>query len=86
MKKLEILGTGCPKCIKLEELTRKAASELGIEAEITKVKDINQIMNYGVMMTPALVVDGVVKVVGKVPSLEDKIGRASCRERVFRVV
>ncbi|HOT47126.1 MAG TPA: thioredoxin family protein [Spirochaetota bacterium] len=71
MKKLEILGTGCPKCIKLEELTRKAASELGIEAEITKVKDINQIMNYGVMMTPALVVDGVVKVVGKVPSLED---------------
>jgi len=69
--KLEILGTGCPKCIKLEELTRKAASELGIEAEITKVKDINQIMNYGVMMTPALVVDGVVKVVGKVPSLED---------------
>ncbi|HPC42337.1 MAG TPA: thioredoxin family protein [Spirochaetota bacterium] len=71
MKKLEILGTGCPKCIKLEELTRKVASELGIEAEITKVKDINQIMNYGVMMTPALVVDGVVKVVGKVPSLED---------------
>ncbi|HNW29969.1 MAG TPA: thioredoxin family protein [Spirochaetota bacterium] len=69
--KLEILGTGCAKCIKLEELTRQAASELGIEAEITKVKDINQIMNYGVMMTPALVVDGVVKVVGKVPSLED---------------
>jgi small redox-active disulfide protein 2 len=69
--KLEILGTGCPKCIKLEELTRKAVSELGLEAEITKVKDINQIMNYGVMMTPALVVDGVVKVVGKVPSLED---------------
>ncbi|MCU0846512.1 MAG: thioredoxin family protein [Spirochaetes bacterium] len=69
--KLEILGTGCPKCIKLEELTRQAASELGLEAEITKVKDINQIMNYGVMMTPALVVDGVVKVVGKVPSLED---------------
>ena len=69
--KLEILGVGCPKCIKLEELTRKAASELGIEAEITKVKDIKKIMDYGVMMTPALVVDGVVKVVGKVPSLED---------------
>ncbi len=68
---LEILGTGCPKCIKLEELTRKAASELGIEAEIIKVKDINQIMNYGVMMTPALVVDGVVKVVGKVPPVEE---------------
>ena len=69
--KLEILGTGCPKCIKLEELTRKAASELGIEAEISKVKDIKKIMDYGVMMNPALVVDGVVKVVGKVPSLED---------------
>jgi small redox-active disulfide protein 2 len=68
---LEILGTGCPKCVKLEELTRKAASELGIEAEIIKVKDINQIMNYGVMMTPALVVDGVVKVVGKVPPVEE---------------
>ncbi len=69
--KLEILGTGCPKCTKLEELTRKAVSELGVEAEITKVKDINQIMNYGVMITPALVVDGVVKVVGKVPPVEE---------------
>jgi small redox-active disulfide protein 2 len=69
--KLEILGTGCPKCIKLEELTRKAASELGIEAEISKVKDIKAIMNYGVMITPALVVDGEVKVAGKVPSVEE---------------
>ncbi len=69
--KLEILGTGCPKCIKLEEITRKAAEELGIEAEITKVKDVKDIMNYGVMITPALVVDGVVKVAGKVPSIED---------------
>ena len=69
--KLEILGTGCPKCIKLEELTRKAAGELGLDAEITKVKEIDQIMNYGVMITPALVVDGVVKVAGKVPSIEE---------------
>lgn len=69
--KLEILGTGCPKCIKLEELTRKAASELGVEADITKVKDIKAIMNYGVMITPALVVDGEVKVAGKIPSLEE---------------
>ena len=69
--KLEILGTGCPKCTRLEELTRTAASELGIEAEIIKVKDIKKIMEYGVMMTPALVVDGTVKSSGKVPSVEE---------------
>jgi len=69
--KLEILGTGCPKCIKLEELARKAASDLGIEAEVKKVKDVKEIMRYGVMITPALVVDGEVKVAGKVPSLEE---------------
>ncbi|HNV47085.1 MAG TPA: thioredoxin family protein [Spirochaetota bacterium] len=69
--KLEILGTGCAKCIKLEELTRKAVADLGVDAEILKVKDIKDIMSYGVMMTPALVVDGEVKVVGKVPSVEE---------------
>jgi small redox-active disulfide protein 2 len=69
--KLEILGTGCPKCLKLEELTRKAASELGIDAEITKVKEVKDIMNYGVMITPALVVDGEVMVAGKVPTVEE---------------
>ena len=71
MKKIEILGSGCSKCNKLEELSRKAADELGIEYEVSKVKDINKIMEYGVMVTPALVVDGKVKVSGKVPSLED---------------
>ncbi|MBN2401807.1 MAG: TM0996/MTH895 family glutaredoxin-like protein [Spirochaetes bacterium] len=71
MKKIQILGTGCPKCMKLEEVSRKAADELGIEYEMEKVKDINKIMEFGVMMTPALVVDGEVKVVGKVPSTED---------------
>ncbi|HOW83409.1 MAG TPA: thioredoxin family protein [Spirochaetota bacterium] len=69
--KLEILGTGCPKCTKLEEVTRKAAGELGIDAEISKVKEIDKIMGYGVMITPALVVDGVVKVAGKVPSVDE---------------
>lgn len=69
--KLEILGTGCAKCVKLEELTKKAVQELGVDAEVTKVKDIKDIMNYGVMITPALVVDGVVKVAGKVPSVEE---------------
>ncbi len=71
MKKLEILGTGCAKCVKLEESARKAVSELGIEAEVTKVKDIKAIMAYGVMITPALVVDGEVKVAGKIPSVEE---------------
>lgn len=71
MKKLQILGTGCPKCKKLAEATEIAAKELGIEFEIIKVTDINEIMNFGVMMTPCLAVDGTVKVVGRVPSVEE---------------
>jgi small redox-active disulfide protein 2 len=71
MKSLKILGTGCPKCTKLAELTHQAAAELGLEHEIVKVTDLNAIMSHGVMMTPALVVDGEVKCVGKVPSLEE---------------
>ncbi len=71
MKKIQVLGMGCAKCNKLEELSKKAAEELGIEYELEKVKDIKKIMEYGVMTTPALVVDGEVKVAGKVPSIED---------------
>ncbi len=71
MKKLQILGTGCPKCKKLAENAEAAAKELGIEFEIEKITDINEIMKFGVMMTPALVVDGDVKVVGKVPSPDE---------------
>jgi len=71
MKKLQILGTGCAKCKKLTENTEAAAKALGLEYELGKVTDINQIMAFGVMMTPALAVDGVVKVVGKVPSAEE---------------
>ncbi len=71
MKKIQILGTGCPKCKKLAENAETAAKVLGIEYEIEKVTDINEIMNFGVMMTPALVVDGDVKIAGKVPSVED---------------
>ncbi len=71
MKKIQILGTGCPKCKKLAENAEAAAKELGIEFEIEKVTDINEIMKFGVMMTPALVVDGDVKVVGKVPSTDE---------------
>lgn len=71
MKKLQILGTGCPKCKKLAENTEAAAKELGIAYELEKVTDINAIMGFGVMMTPALAVDGQVKVVGKVPSPDE---------------
>jgi small redox-active disulfide protein 2 len=70
MKKLQILGTGCPKCKKLAENVDAAAKAMGIEYTIEKVTDINQIMQFGVMMTPALAVDGVVKLVGKVPDVE----------------
>ena len=70
MKKLQILGTGCPKCKKLAENVEAAAKALGIEYTIEKVTDINQIMQFGVMMTPALAVDGEVKLVGKVPDVE----------------
>ncbi|OPX19598.1 MAG: thioredoxin family protein [Desulfobacca sp. 4484_104] len=71
MKKLQILGPGCPKCIELGQRTEEAAKSLGLDYELEKVTELNQIMAYGVMMTPALVVDGEVKVVGQVPSLED---------------
>jgi small redox-active disulfide protein 2 len=71
MKKIEILGTGCPKCNQLTERTKEAVKELKIEADVVKVQDIKQISSYGVMITPALAVDGTVKVAGKVPSVEE---------------
>ncbi len=71
MKKIQILGTGCPKCKKLAENAEAAARELNLDFEIEKITDINEIMNFAVMMTPALAVDGEVKVLGKVPSVED---------------
>lgn len=70
MKTLQILGTGCPKCAKLAANTEAAAKALGLEYELVKVTDINEIMKMGVMMTPALAVDGHVKLVGKVPEPE----------------
>lgn len=65
--KVEILGIGCAKCHKLFELTKDVAAKNGIEAEIIKVEDLKVFANYGVFMTPALVVDGEVKVAGKIP-------------------
>lgn len=70
MKKIQILGTGCPKCKKLAECAEQAAKELGIEYEIEKVTKLNDIIQFGVMVTPALVLDGQVKIAGKVPTIE----------------
>ncbi|MGD9930753.1 MAG: thioredoxin family protein [Mangrovibacterium sp.] len=68
---IKVLGTGCPKCKALENATREAVAEAGINALVTKVEDIVEIMNYGVMTTPALVVDGKIVVKGKVPSVAE---------------
>ena len=74
--KIQILGTGCPKCNQLYQNAQQAVAELAIDAELEKVTNLNDIMAFGVMVTPALVIDGQVKTSGK------EIGRASCRERV----
>jgi len=71
MKKIQILGTGCPKCKALAANAEAAVRALGIDAEIEKVEKIQDIIKFGVMMTPALVVDGQVKSVGKVLSAAD---------------
>ncbi|WP_292487330.1 thioredoxin family protein [Methanohalobium sp.] len=69
--KIEILGTGCPKCKKTKEIVDKVVKDTGIDAEVVKVEDMDKIMSYGVMVTPALAVDGDVKVAGKIPSEDD---------------
>lgn len=68
---IKVLGTGCPKCKSLEKLTREVVDAEGIDAVITKVEDIMDIMSYGVMMTPALVVDGQVMLKGRMPSVNE---------------
>ena len=68
--KIEVLGMGCAKCAKLEENAKKAVTLAGADATVNKVTDINQITDYGVMITPALVIDGKVKVAGKIPTPE----------------
>jgi small redox-active disulfide protein 2 len=67
--KIVILGTGCPKCKTLEKVTREAVAELGITADISKEEDIVNIMNYGIMRTPGLVINGKVVLSGQVPSV-----------------
>ena len=69
--KIEILGMGCSNCNKLYQNVLDAVKQSGNEVEVTKVEDIKKIMGYGVMSTPALVIDGVVKAAGKVPKIEE---------------
>ncbi len=69
--KIQVLGTGCPKCKLMEEIAVQAAKVLALDCEIEKVTDINKILSFGVMVTPALAVDGEVKIAGKLPKLEE---------------
>ena len=68
---IKILGTGCPKCKTLEKLTRDVVEQNGLDANVSKVEDIIEIMKYGVMTTPALVVNGKVEIKGRVPSSDE---------------
>jgi small redox-active disulfide protein 2 len=74
MKQIEILGPGCHRCSKLAEAAEKAAQSLNLDYELKKISDMGAIISYGVMMTPALVVDGEVKSSGRVPSVEEIAG------------
>ena len=69
--KIEVLGTGCAKCKATEKVVKKAVEELGIQAEVVKVEDLQDIINRGVMMTPAVIIDGEVKTVGHTPTVEE---------------
>ncbi|MBS1143780.1 MAG: Redox-active disulfide protein 2 [Proteobacteria bacterium] len=71
---IKILGSGCAKCNRLEQLTREAVAELGIEASFEHVKDMDKIMAYPIMTTPALVIDEKVKVSGRIPSKDELLG------------
>ncbi|MBC7334291.1 MAG: TM0996/MTH895 family glutaredoxin-like protein [Actinobacteria bacterium] len=69
--KIQILGTGCPRCKQTEANAREALKRLGVEAEIEKVTDINKIIDFGVVATPALAIDGEVKFSGKIPTVDE---------------
>ena len=69
--KIEILGSGCAKCKSVEKLVRNLVEELGIQADIVKVEDLQEIVNRGIMMTPAVFIDGEAKIVGRVPTADE---------------
>jgi small redox-active disulfide protein 2 len=69
--KIEILGSGCAKCKSVEKLVRNIVDELGIQADIVKVEDLQEIVNRGIMMTPAVFIDGEAKIVGRVPTADE---------------
>ena len=69
--KIEILGSGCAKCKSVEKLVRNVVEELGIQANIVKVEDLQEIINRGIMMTPAVFIDGEAKIVGRVPTADE---------------
>lgn len=71
MKQVQILGSGCAKCQKLADHAEAAAQSMGIDYELQKITDMNEIIDFGVMVTPALAVDGYVKVSGKIPSVDE---------------
>ena len=72
--KIEVLGTGCVRCNTAEEIVKQAVLEAGIEAEVVKVKDIREIAKYGVMVPPAVVIDGELKSEGRIPDLDEVLG------------
>ncbi len=78
---IKVLGTGCPSCIRLEELCKQAVSELGVEASITKITNLYQFPDYGVMLTPALVINGKVLVQGKMPLYATIRGWIKCESQ-----
>lgn len=69
--KIQILGIGCPKCKQTEANAKEAIKNLGLDAEVDKITDVNEIADFGVMATPALAVDGVIKFSGKIPSVKE---------------
>ncbi|MBI9111835.1 thioredoxin family protein [Maridesulfovibrio ferrireducens] len=72
--KIQVLGPGCPKCAKAEKIVKEAVLEAGLEIEVVKISDFQEIASYGVFSTPAVAIDGEVKIVGRVPSKNDVLG------------